>query len=79
MRVKSRRGGEAVDVSIVFEERDQRAGGQEAPQVGLRWEGGEVISRRPADTLESVSEDKLEQAGRALSLALMILGREIQY
>ncbi|MCP4541382.1 MAG: ABC transporter permease subunit [Chloroflexi bacterium] len=79
MRVKSRRGGEAVDISIIFEDQDRRAGGQEAPQVGLSWDGGELTSRRPADTLESVSEDKLEQAGRALSLSLMILGRELQY
>ena len=79
MRAKSYRGGEAGDISIVFEERDRRAGGQEAPQVGLSWEGGELTFRRPADTLASVSEDKLEQAGRALMLALMILGRETQY
>lgn len=79
MDVPVRRSGEAVDINIVFEERDRRAGGQEAPNVGLRWEGWEATSRRSADTLESMPADKLEQAGRALSLALMILGRETRY
>ena len=62
-----------------FEEGNIGQGGQEAPHVGLSWDGGEVTSRRPEDTLESVSKDDLEQAGRALSLALMVLGRELQY
>jgi hypothetical protein len=79
MDVPASRGGEAVDISIVFEERSMWEGGQEAPQVGLSWDGGETTSRRPEDTLQSVSADKLEQAGRALSLALMVLGRELQY
>lgn len=79
MNVPVHRGGEAVDISIVFEDKSPYAGGQEAPRVGLRWEGWEATSRQPADTLESVSADNLEQAGRALSLALMILGRETQY
>jgi len=79
MDVPARRGGEAVDISIVFEERDRGAGGQEAPHIALSWDGWEATSRRPADTLESMSDDKLEQAGRALTLALMILGRETQY
>ena len=79
MGVQARRGGEAVDISIVFEERTRFDSGQEAPYVGLSWDGWEATSRQPTDTLESVSEDKLEQAGRALMLALMILGRETQY
>jgi len=79
MKVPARRGGEAVDISIVFEEGGRYDTGQEAPHIGLRWEGWEASSRRPVDTLESVSADKLEQAGRVLSLALMILGRETQY
>ncbi len=78
MGVPVRRGGEAVDISIVFEESSD-AGSQEAPHVGLSWDGWEATSRLPADTLQSVSEDRLERAGRVLSLALMILGRELYY
>jgi len=79
MRVPTRRGGEDVDISIVFEERSRSAGGQEAPQVGLHWDGWEATSGLPTDTPESVSANRLERAGRVLSLALMILGRELHY
>jgi hypothetical protein len=77
--VKARRGGEAVDISIVFEEMSRYASGQEAPKVGLHWDGWEATSRRPQDTLADVSQEKLEDAGRVLSLALMTLGRELEY
>ncbi len=79
MGVKAHRAGEAVDISIIFEERDFREGGQEAPHIGLSWEGWEETSRQATDTLDAISDDKLERAGRALALALLILGRETQY
>ena len=76
---KARRGGEPMDISIVFEEKGFLESGQEAPHIGLGWEGWEATSRQPTDTLETISAEKLERAGRALALALMILGRETQY
>ena len=76
--VDTRRSAEPIDISIVFEE-DVEELGQEVPNVGLGWQGWTASSRTPADTLTSVSRDRLEQAGRTLSLALMILGRERQY
>ncbi len=79
MGVKAQRGGESVDISIVFEEKSRYERGQEAPKVGLRWDGWEVTSYQPNDTVASLSEEKLEQAGRVVSLALMTLGRELQY
>ncbi len=79
MDVPVRRGGEAIDLSIIFEERSRGAGGQEAPMVALTWEGWEMTSRLPGDTQESMSADNLEQAGRALSMGLMIMGRELNY
>jgi len=79
MGIRAHRAGEPVDISIVFEEKSSLEGGQEAPNIGLSWEGWEATSRLPTDTLETISEDKLERAGRALTLALMILGRETQY
>jgi len=39
----------------------------------------EKTSHRPTDTLDAISTDRLEQAGRALTLALMIMGRETRY
>jgi peptide/nickel transport system permease protein len=79
MDVRARRAQEAVDLSIVFEEKSRRERGQEAPEMTLTWEGWEAISRTPADAPETLSADKLEQAGETLTLALMILGRELQY
>lgn len=79
MGVRASRAREPVDISIVFEDKSFTEGGQEAPGISLSWEGWEATSRLPSDTLETISEDKLERAGRALALALMTLGRETQY
>jgi ABC-type dipeptide/oligopeptide/nickel transport system permease component len=79
MKVPARRGGEQMDISIVFEERSLQEGGQEAPHVGLTWDGWEATSHVAADSPRIVSQDKLEEAGRTLSMALMVLGREESY
>ena len=74
-----RRARELLDISIVFEDKTFEEGGQGAPNISLSWEGWETTSRLPTDTLEAISQDKLERAGRALTLALMTMGRETQY
>jgi hypothetical protein len=79
MGVPMRRAREAVDIGIVFEDKGQQESAQEAPDVTLTWGGWETTARRPADTLDTMAADKLERAGRTLSLALMIMGREVQY
>jgi len=79
MGVRASRAREPVDISTVFEAKSSRESAQEAPDISLSWQGWEETSRTPADTLETVSADRLEQAGRALALALMTLGRETQY
>ncbi len=53
--------------------------GEEAPQVKVYREGWETTSRTAADQLESISVENLEEAGRVISLSLMIMGREIDY
>jgi peptide/nickel transport system permease protein len=78
MGVKTHRAREPVDISIVFEEKGLEEGGQKTPNVSLSWDGWEATSRMPTDTLAAISADKLARAGRALALALMILGREPQ-
>jgi len=78
MDVGSRRRGEPIDIGIVFEE-DVGEQGQEVPNVGLSWRGWRATSRTSLDTPASVSPERLQDAGRTLSLALMILGRERQY
>jgi len=79
MGVKTTRVDEPVDFTQVFAEQSTRQSGQTAPQIGLHWEGWEAIAHTPADTPETISAKKLEKSGRALSLALMILGRETEY
>jgi hypothetical protein len=79
MGVPASQAEEAVDLSIVFEEKSRRERGQEAPEITLSWEGWEMSSRTPGDTQETLSADSLEEAGQALTLALMVLGRELQY
>ena len=68
-----------LDISIVFEEKSRWEGGQEAPEIVLTWEGWEERARLPSDDMSRLSVDKLEASGRALTLALMTLGRELDY
>ncbi|MEA3374587.1 MAG: hypothetical protein U9R72_00050 [Chloroflexota bacterium] len=79
MGVKAERGGEQVDISIVFEDKSAYERGEEAPRVGVRWTGWEATSFRPEDRVEHLSEAKLSKAGRAVTLALMTMGRELEY
>jgi hypothetical protein len=79
MGVPARQVEEPVDLSIVFEEKSRRERGQEAPEITLTWEGWQSVSRTAEDTPASLSANQLEQAGQALALALMTLGRELQY
>jgi hypothetical protein len=79
MNVRALQAKEAVDLSIVFEEKSRQERGQEAPEITLNWEGWEATSRTPADTPATLSASKLEETGEALTLALMVLGRELQY
>jgi peptide/nickel transport system permease protein len=67
---------ETVDISVVFEDQSR---GQDAPYVNIYWDGWQETSRLPQDTLENISPQNVEQAGRAVSLALMILGHELNY
>lgn len=79
MNVPARRTGNDMDISIVFEESSSFAGGEEAPTIGLVWEGWESTAGMQEDAIDSISLDSLEASGRAISLALMILGRETDY
>jgi len=75
------RSEEAIDISMIYEEGGTTAdsGGQRAPVVRLFWEGWEETARTFEDQPDKISQEKLAKAGRALSMALMTLGREIQY
>lgn len=79
--VKPLRTEEAIDISLIYEDVDATADstGKQAPVVRLYWEGWDETSRLPSDTPEKISAENLRKAGRALSMALMALGREIEY
>ncbi|MEJ2012124.1 MAG: ABC transporter permease subunit [Anaerolineales bacterium] len=79
MGVPAERGGELVDLSIVFGSGIQYDSGEEAPWIGLTWSGWEQNARLPSDVPDKVSVENLEKTGRTLSLGLMILGREVDY
>ena len=55
------------------------ASGQEAPTVFIRRQGWEAAARTAEDTMGDLSRENLSEAGRALAMTLMILGREINY
>jgi hypothetical protein len=79
--VKPLRSEEAIDISMIYEEGNSSTNseGKQAPVVRLYWEGWEKNARTAEDTPDKISQEKLEKAGRALAMALMTLGREIQY
>jgi len=79
MGVQTTPGSETVDISIVFEDKSRRERGQDAPELTMSWEGWEERARMPADTPDAISVEQLERAGRVLTLALMTMGREIDY
>lgn len=76
--IEARRAGAPVDLSIVFEEGADEVG-QEAPHVALSWTDWEATSNTSGETVDAVSATRLEEVGRTLSLALMTLGRELDY
>ncbi len=74
------RADDAIDIGVIYDEGNSLTqGGQEAPVVRLFWEGWEEHARLPSDTISNVSTGNLQDAGRALAMALMILGREVNY
>jgi ABC-type dipeptide/oligopeptide/nickel transport system permease component len=74
------RAEEAFDISVIYYDLTSFSEvGMEAPTISTYWEGWEQYSRLPEDTLEIISEENLDHAGRTLALALMILGQEINY
>ncbi|MCK4900745.1 MAG: hypothetical protein KAS38_18335, partial [Anaerolineales bacterium] len=80
MGVDTVRSADPIDISVIYDAGNYTLeSSQEAPLVRLYREGWEERSRRAIDTLENISADALEEVGRALSLSLMILGRETDY
>ncbi len=79
MNTPVRRAGNVMDLSIIFSDGSVNASAEEAPTISLAWDGWELTSRTLLDDVSSISTENLEASGRAISLALMILGRETDY
>jgi len=80
MGVRINRAEEAIDISVIYDASASfGGGGEKAPTIGMYWEGWQEYSRTPQDKLEIISQERLDQAGRTLALALMIMGQEIEY
>jgi hypothetical protein len=80
MGVDVRRADETIDIGLIYQEvNSAEQQGQEAPEVRISWQGWQEHARLPSDTMENISEQNLEDAGKTLAMALMILGRERQY
>jgi hypothetical protein len=79
MNADVERRDDPIDISVIYEEGSPYDSGQDAPEVGLSWEGWSDYARLPNDTIDNISAEKLEDAGRTLTLALMIMGREREY
>lgn len=77
--VSTVRVGSAADLSAIFEAESQRGQTQAFPQVALHWDGWQQTRRSAKDTLDGVDGSTLEQAGQAITLALMTIGRETHY
>ena len=78
MGVRTRRANEEFALDIIFGGTGNVAT-EDAPTITLRWTGAEAITGTPADAPEAVDPGKIERSGRVLSLALLIMGREVNY
>ena len=80
MNAKIGRTDEAIDIGVIYNDSNASTdGGHEAPFVRLSWEGWDEYAGLPADTIDTISNENLEDAGRTLAMTLMILGREVNY
>jgi hypothetical protein len=67
----------AVDIGLVYDETNAfLKKGQEVPVIRIYWDGWEMYSKSPEDTISKISKEHLSEAGKTISLALMIMGRE---
>lgn len=69
-----------ADLGALFDDVSTPMRTQQAiPLVVVQWEGWAQLARTPQDTVGRVDPQKLERAGRAVTLALMVMGREVDY
>lgn len=67
------------DMNVFVPGGSEAAGEEEFPQVGVSRQGWQKTAHLPNDSLTFVTPGRLEETGRAISLGLMIIGRERSY
>ncbi|MEE9599424.1 MAG: ABC transporter permease subunit [Anaerolineales bacterium] len=77
--VETERMGGDVDLSVIYRTGSSRESAEETPIILLTWDEWEATSQLPVDQLDTISIDKLKQAGEVATLAVMIMGRELDY
>ena len=79
MGIPIKRSEDRIDLSVIFDEGDPSSAADEAPYVGIHWDGWWETGGTATDNLETISIDNLQQAGETISLAAMVIGYEIDY
>ena len=74
-----KRAEDRIDISVIFDEGDTFSAAEEAPYVGIYWDGWWETGGTAVDDLDTINIDYLQQAGETLSLAAMVIGFEIDY
>ena len=64
------------DMNVFVTGGSQITGDEEYPPVGISRQGWQKTAHQPNDTLTFITRDRIEEAGRALTLGLMIIGRD---
>ena len=77
--VKVKREESPLDISVIYKGGAAVFKGQEAPTVHLTGEEWQRYALTPQDTPDRVQPAYLEKIGRAVSIALQVLGREVNY
>ncbi len=78
MHVKTHRANEDFALDVIFGGATNIAT-SDAPTIALNWTGFDETAGTPADTIATIDPAKLEKSGRTLSLALLKMGREVNY
>lgn len=73
--VPATRAPEQAELLLSFDDTTTAAGRGPSP-LTIGWDGAEALAAMPGDTAAALSEEKLEDAGRAVTLALMKMGRD---
>ena len=76
--INTQRANEDFTLDVIFGTAN-RGLTEDAPTITLTWSGFEETANTPADTLDTIDPNKLDQAGKVLSLGLLIMGREVNY